>query len=367
MDYSQHTSYTTLGSPQVENCIIEKIQSFLDTGATQKVSQVHPELPDRKEDTYLEELRLYKANEDNTPEFPSHFQVAEYSFFLKAVVETWAVVELQSARGEGEQQYRVTSTIMREVSVVQDQQVHCCSSEDALEAYVQFNTELQSQGFTQTESLPSEAEALASHTLQQVSRVEGLLLQVQKCESEDEVQLLLQEVSTLLPLRETEAEARAKLVSQRLDLCQLIRDILNVSKATLGNPSPSSLGKYCALRCNIQPVASESPEYQSVCKLLQERPVQIQQVLRVCRSSELHMFREQLCNIKPLLHSTFPSNFVGILSRGLLLPRVGVEQHGIKRTDVGNLGSGIYFSDSEHLCEVFQAQRDGRLTPVAGV
>uniref|UniRef100_A0AAY5EVY6 Poly [ADP-ribose] polymerase n=1 Tax=Electrophorus electricus TaxID=8005 RepID=A0AAY5EVY6_ELEEL len=258
-------------------------------------------------------------------------------------------------------------------------QVHCCSSEDALEAYVQFNTELQSQGFTQTESLPSEAEALASHTLQQllleerlsccdvsqdvgvfleliwtealgslaslltvpvtslslndVSRVEGLLLQVQKCESEDEVQLLLQEVSTLLPLRETEAEARAKLVSQRLDLCQLIRDILNVSEATLGNPSPSSLGKYRALRCNIQPVASESPEYQS-------------QVLRVCRSSELHMFREQLCNIKPLLHSTFPSNFVGILSRGLLLPRVGVEQHGIKRTDVGNLGSGIYFSDS---------------------
>ncbi|XP_035378628.1 protein mono-ADP-ribosyltransferase PARP4-like, partial [Electrophorus electricus] len=358
----------------------------------QKVSQVHPELPDRKEDTYLEELRLYKGNEDNTPEFPSHFQVAEYSFFLKAVVETWAVVELQSARGEGEQQYRVTSAIIREVSVVQDQQVHCCSSEDALEAYVQFNTELQSQGFTQTESLPSEAEALASHTLQRllleerlsccdvsqdvgvfleliwtealgslaslltvpvtslslndVSRVEGLLLQVQKCESEDEVQLLLQEVSTLLPLRETEAEARAKLVSQRLDLCQLIRDILNVSEATLGNPSPSSLGKYCTLRCNIEPVASESPEYQSVCKILQERPVQIQQVLRVCRSSELHMFREQLCNIKPLLHSTFPSNFVGILSRGLLLPRVGVEQHGIKRTDVGNLGSGIYFSDS---------------------
>uniref|UniRef100_A0AAY5E7Z5 Poly [ADP-ribose] polymerase n=1 Tax=Electrophorus electricus TaxID=8005 RepID=A0AAY5E7Z5_ELEEL len=201
-----------------------------------------------------------------------------------------------------------------------------------------------------TEALGSLASLLTvpvtSLSLNDVSRVEGLLLQVQKCESEDEVQLLLQEVSTLLPLRETEAEARAKLVSQRLDLCQLIRDILNVSEATLGNPSPSSLGKYRALRCNIQPVASESPEYQSVCKLLQERPVQIQQVLRVCRSSELHMFREQLCNIKPLLHSTFPSNFVGILSRGLLLPRVGVEQHGIKRTDVGNLGSGIYFSDS---------------------
>lgn len=28
------------------------------------------------------------------------------------------------------------------------------------------------------------------------------------------------------------------------------------------------------------------------------------------------------------------------------MPRVGVERHGIERTDAGNLGSGIYFSDA---------------------
>ncbi len=38
--------------------------------------------------------------------------------------------------------------------------------------------------------------------------------------------------------------------------------------------------------------------------------------------------------------------FLNIVYRGLLLPRVGVEQHGIERTDIGNLGGGIYFSDS---------------------
>uniref|UniRef100_A0A673KKC3 Poly [ADP-ribose] polymerase n=1 Tax=Sinocyclocheilus rhinocerous TaxID=307959 RepID=A0A673KKC3_9TELE len=75
-------------------------------------------------------------------------------------------------------------------------------------------------------------------------------------------------------------------------------------------------------------------------------PVQIQQILRVSRGVELQLFREDLGNIKPLLHSTSSSSFVGILSRGLLLPRVGVEQHGIERTDIGNLGGGIYFSDS---------------------
>ncbi|XP_076857919.1 protein mono-ADP-ribosyltransferase PARP4-like isoform X2 [Brachyhypopomus gauderio] len=187
---------------------------------------------------------------------------------------------------------------------------------------------------------------VTSISLNDVSRVEGLLLQMQKCDGEDEIQPLLEEVNTLLPLRRREPEPKTKLVSQRLDLCQLIRDILNVSEAALGDPSPSSLGKYRALRCNIEHVPTESREFQSVCKLLQDRPVQVQQVLRVSRASELHMFREELGNIKPLLHSTTPSNFVGILSRGLLLPLVGVEHHGIDRTDVGNLGSGIYFSDS---------------------
>lgn len=43
------------------------------------------------------------------------------------------------------------------------------------------------------------------------------------------------------------------------------------------------------------------------------------------------------------MFSVHPFRF---LSSGLLLPRVGVEQHGIERTDIGNLGSGIYFSDA---------------------
>lgn len=32
--------------------------------------------------------------------------------------------------------------------------------------------------------------------------------------------------------------------------------------------------------------------------------------------------------------------------RGLLLPHVGVKKYGVERTDAGNLGSGIYFSDA---------------------
>ncbi|XP_047670618.1 protein mono-ADP-ribosyltransferase PARP4 isoform X5 [Tachysurus fulvidraco] len=345
-----------------------------------------------KDGTYLSQFRLHKENDRDIPEFPSDFHVAKYSILFK--LNTWSVLELQSAKSQAGQQYRVVKSIMHEIekSVVWDKPVHSCSSEDAVDAYLTLNKELQVQGFTQTQTLPPWAENLTSHSLQQllleerlncstvsqevggfveliwtetlgslssiltvpvtsislndVSRVEGLLLQVQKTQCEDEVNGLLEEVNTLLPLRIIVQGSKNKLVSKKLDVCQLIRDILNMMEVTLGNPYLSSLGKYRSLRCSIEQVPSQSPEFLSVCQLLQDRPAEIQQILRVSRGAELHMFRNELGNIKSLLHSTASNSLVGILSRGLLLPRVGVEQHGIERTDIGNLGSGIYFSDS---------------------
>ncbi|KAG1961359.1 protein mono-ADP-ribosyltransferase PARP4 [Pimephales promelas] len=342
----------------------------------------------------LSRFRVYRGGDHELPEFPSHFQVAKYSVFEMVKPKTLSVLELQSGRGRKGQQYRVLSSILHEAesAVVQDKLVHCVTSEDAVEAYLLLMKEMETQGFTRSHTLPPEVERLASHSLQQllleeklncsslsqevgvfvelvwtealgslsniltvpvsrislndVSRVEGLLLQAQKTQKEDEVKALLEEVNTLLPLRMIDPPSKHKLVSQKLDLCQLIRDILNVSEATLGSPSPSSLGKYRALRCSIEVVPPQNPEFHVVSQLLHERPVQIQQILRVSRGVELQMFWEDIGNIKPLLHSTSPSSFVGILSRGLLLPRVGVEQHGIERTDIGNLGGGIYFSDS---------------------
>lgn len=52
---------------------------------------------------------------------------------------------------------------------------------------------------------------------------------------------------------------------------KLIKDILSVSEMTLGNPAPSSLGKYRALRCSIEAVPPSSFEFQSVTSLLQHR------------------------------------------------------------------------------------------------
>jgi len=45
-----------------------------------------------------------------------------------------------------------------------------------------------------------------------------------------------------------------------------------------------------------------------------------------------------------LFHGSRISNWVGILSRGMLMPHI-VTQRGISRTDAGMLGTGIYFGD----------------------
>merc|ERR1712137_586980 len=52
-----------------------------------------------------------------------------------------------------------------------------------------------------------------------------------------------------------------------------------------------------------------------------------------------------ISNEKLLFHGSRACNFVGLLSRGILMPKIVVSRGG-GRTDAGLLGNGIYFSDS---------------------
>ncbi|KTG39303.1 hypothetical protein cypCar_00015147 [Cyprinus carpio] len=316
----------------------------------------HPELPKTKAEILQKSgprpgrFRVYKEGDHDLPEFPAYFQVAKYSVFERVKPKTLSVLELQSAKGRAGQQYRVLCSVLREAetAVVQDKLVFCVTSEDAVEAYLQLMKEMETEGYRKTHTLSPEVERLASYSLQQLlleeklncstlSQEVGVFVELVWTEalgslnniltvpvsriSLNDVRMsldnhtLLEEVNTLLPLRMIDPPSKHKLVSQKLDLCQLIRDIVNVSEATLGSPSPSSLGKYRALTCSIEVVPPQNPEFHVVSQLLKDGPFQIQQILRVSRGVELQLFREDLGNIKPLLHSTSPSSFVGILSR----------------------------------------------------
>lgn len=64
------------------------------------------------------------------------------------------------------------------------------------------------------------------------------------------------------------------------------------------------------------------------------------------RNVEQKQYRERPGISNLLFHASSVPNIMGIMSRGLLMPRVVVDELGGQRTDVGMLGSGLYFSDS---------------------
>uniref|UniRef100_A0A8C5F3R9 Poly [ADP-ribose] polymerase n=1 Tax=Gadus morhua TaxID=8049 RepID=A0A8C5F3R9_GADMO len=331
--------------------------------------------------------RFYTEKDSDLPTYPEDFQVAKYSIFKKVmyIFTMYLVVTVY-----------VSIALYATGRVIQWLAFPRISTE-AVYTYLSLREELQAEGLQpqlllpvdapeelgsaalrlllleerlNTGSLPQEvgvfvellwAEALGcldnvlsvpvtDLSLNDVSRAEGHLLQAQRLLKEGrqaDASTALMELYALLPHRETAPPVpTARHLSLKLDLCQLIRDMLNVSEMNLRSPVSLSVGKYRSLRCGIEVVPPETPEFRRVVARLSDKKVKVLQVLRVSRWEDQQMFKKEVGNIKPLLHSSAPSNFMGILSRGLLLPCVGSEDHGIERTDIGNLGSGIYFTDS---------------------
>lgn len=71
----------------------------------------------------------------------------------------------------------------------------------------------------------------------------------------------------------------------------------------------------------------------------------IENIFSCHRPIESHNF-SQLNNKRQLFHSSKAQNFLGILSRGLLPPNLVVDDYGGERTDIGHLGTGIYFASA---------------------
>ncbi|KAM9263450.1 LOW QUALITY PROTEIN: protein mono-ADP-ribosyltransferase PARP4 [Cariama cristata] len=198
-----------------------------------------------------------------------------------------------------------------------------------------------------------------------VSKAEGILLQVKNALGEGTGKVALQEMRmefyhVIHHKTEMEYKVSKKLLSRKQDLCQLI-DMLNIRETNMSCPKPSSLARYQALRYKIEAVDSASEflnvEQQVLKTNYNDCSVRLLQVYRVDRISKRAEFLSSLGNIS-LFHASSVHNFMGILSRGLLVPKMVVEDHGLERADTGNLGhgleradtgnlgSGIYFSDS---------------------
>ncbi|KAM6178182.1 protein mono-ADP-ribosyltransferase PARP4 [Rhynchocyon petersi] len=374
------------------------------SGQKESCSEVETdELPldNATEENTVEFTKFYTEN----VEIPQEFEVAKYNTLEKIGTEDRkdiVVVELQCFQEGLDSPFLISAHFLLADGVETRRQFFGKkTSADACKHYEEFIEELKEQGFLLRDNFTPEATQLASKQLQallleevidsdtlsqevtdlvemiwaealghlehmllkpvnrislnDVSKAEGILLLVKTAlkngETAEQLQKMMTEFYRLIPHKDKNREdVNLRLLSQKEDLCQLIRDMVNVCETNLSKPNPPSLAKYRALRCKIQHVEQNTEEFSRVRKEIlknhhSKSSVDILQIYRVGRVNETTEFVSKLGNVKSLLHGSSVRNVVGILSRGLLLPRV-VEDHGVKRTDIGNLGSGIYFSDS---------------------
>ncbi|CAF4124671.1 unnamed protein product, partial [Rotaria sordida] len=132
---------------------------------------------------------------------------------------------------------------------------------------------------------------------------------------------------------------------------RMLRDMLTVNELTNWNVKAPIEAKYRALKCYIETVDSSTSEFKNVAELIQSstdsgEQIIIHHVFSVAKQTDTLNFRTSLSHQRQLFHGSKYVNFLGILSRGLIMPKMVVEELGVVRTDIGCLGYGIYFSDS---------------------
>ena len=137
-----------------------------------------------------------------------------------------------------------------------------------------------------------------------------------------------------------------RVLSRYYDLCQILRDMINIGEETDWNLRTSVQSIYRSIGTFISCLNERSAyqyyeEVQSIEALLRssyEGDIDVLGVYEVVRPNENADFnRKGLGNVQLLFHGSRVSNFVGILSRGLLLPKfVSDEKNNeIERSDEG--------------------------------
>lgn len=141
----------------------------------------------------------------------------------------------------------------------------------------------------------------------------------------------------------------AEKLNEKQETLQLMRDMLNVNGKANVLVNPEIEEKYKALKCRIDRVESKTfTEIASFVEKSAKRSYtkyKVKNVWQVERDGERKAYSEGVGNEKLLFHGSAAKNWLGILSRGLLLPKIVVSL-GVKRTDAGWLGNGIYFGDA---------------------
>jgi poly [ADP-ribose] polymerase len=161
---------------------------------------------------------------------------------------------------------------------------------------------------------------------------------------------------------------------QKQETLQLMKDMLSVNGEG-GNVLYGSEidAQYEALKCRIAYVDHDAPEYRQIADYViksqvKTKSIKVQNIFTLMRDHEHQGFASHVGNERLMFHGSRIKNWVGILSRGILMPKIVVSM-GVNRTDAGWLGNGIYFGDAACTAAFYTTpgSRKTRLMSVARV
>ncbi|KAH3763470.1 protein mono-ADP-ribosyltransferase PARP4 [Pelomyxa schiedti] len=158
-------------------------------------------------------------------------------------------------------------------------------------------------------------------------------------------------LSSLLPFSDQHITSNEALL-EKYEFIQTLKDSLCLNEGiTLPGSSVQSNSiidmHYRSLNCRLE--YTDDPAVRELTSRVQasltSAPtlLHVEHVFHVARPSENEVF-SNVGNVKLLFHGTKVERVAGILSHGLVLPKVSVTKLGIKRVDAGQLGNGIYFA-----------------------
>ena len=169
--------------------------------------------------------------------------------------------------------------------------------------------------------------------------------------------------------------ATAEAITSKQETLQLMRDMLRVNGEAGSILFDAEVdGQYRSLGCDLRALDPASDEYRQVERhvvgsQVKIKSIKVKRVWAVRREEEHARYKgEAIGNEKLLFHGSRLSNWVGLLSRGILMPKL-VVQMGVRRTDAGWLGHGIYFGDAACTSAFYAApgRRGTKLLTVARV
>ena len=154
----------------------------------------------------------------------------------------------------------------------------------------------------------------------------------------------------------------------KVQLVQLMEDVVSVAESAPGANvlvSDDLMEKYYALNASVSRVDPASAEYRKIIKHItitdvKDLGIAVKNVFAVSRPGEpsTHDLESRFGNVKNLFHGSRASNWVGLISRGILLPQMIVSS-GRLRTDAGALGAGVYFGSDASTAAQYCTDVDG--------